>query len=87
MYKPIQDRIVIKEKDLLDIKSEVILLETYNSKNVNKTGEVLAIGDLVENIKVGDNVLFTSFNPNKIQDGEDTLYIMRESDILATIKE
>lgn len=87
MYKPIQDKVVIKEKDIVKNSGKIILLEKYNDNNVNKTGEVVAIGNLVECIKVGDNVLFTAFGPNMIQDGDDKLYIMREPDILAVIEE
>jgi len=66
--------------------------EAYKSAFIGEValvekGEVLAIGDAVEKIKVGDTVLFTVFGVDKIKLEDQDYYFIMEDDafILATL--
>jgi len=93
--RPLQDRVIIKEDSESKEKktlSGIIIPITVNEDKGSKRGEVIAVGPgRVEDgkllplvVKEGDKVLFQW--GDQIKFGEDELYIVRESEILAIIK-
>lgn len=87
--KPTDDRVVIRpEEAITKTASGIIIPDTAKEKP--KKGEVLAIGDEVENLKVGDIVLYGKFAGSEIdckddQNAKDTVLIMRRTDVLSVI--
>ena len=92
--KPLGDRIVVKREDAEEKTSGGILLPD-NAKNKPQRGTVLAVGTgkMLKDgsrrglqVKVGDNVLFTTWAGDEYKDRSgDQILLMREEDILAVI--
>jgi len=93
--KPLADRVLIKEDTLSKEKktaSGIIIPISAQEDKGSKRGEVVAVGQgrieegkLIEvSVKTGDIVLF-QWGDKIIVDGEE-YYIVKESEILATIK-
>src|SRR3989344_5474715 len=97
---PLGDRVLIKpftEEDLRkgDKKSSLkLILPESMTKEKSAQGKVLAIGEgrMVEGklqpirLKIGDTVIFSKYGYDEVeQDGEE-LYLLKEDQILAVIK-
>ena len=93
--KPLQDRVLIREHtDDKEKKtsSGIIIPAGTNEDKAGKRGEVVAVGPgrhedgklVTLSVKVGDKVIFQWGDKVSI-DGED-YYVVRESEVLATIK-
>ncbi|GIX30673.1 MAG: 10 kDa chaperonin 3 [Porticoccaceae bacterium] len=93
--KPLYDRVVVRRIDAEQkSKGGIIIPDTAKEKPTQ--GEVIAVGEgaLLDDgtlrplrVKVGDRVLFAKYAGTEIEQGDDTLLVMRESDILAVIEE
>jgi len=92
--RPLADKILIKRVEAENItKGGIVLPDTAKEKP--RRGKVVSLGDgkLLESgkraefqVKVGDEVLFSSYGGTEIKvDGEELL-IMEESDILAVLR-
>ncbi len=51
-----------------------------------KIAKVLAVGKEVNSIKVGDRIVYKSYSETEIKVGSDDFVIVREKDVLATVK-
>ena len=81
MLKPMGDRLLVKTaKREEQTKSGIYL--PIGIEERTREGEVMAVG-VVDNIKVGDIVVFVKYAGTNIQDENEDLIILRESDILA----
>jgi len=95
MLKPLYDKIVVRRKEANE-KSAGGLIIPENAKEQPREGIVEAVGcglrlqdgTLCEmKIRVGDVVLFTSYGGTEVEVNGETLLIMSENDVLATIVE
>jgi chaperonin GroES len=86
--KPLDDRVVIETKDVVEQNvGGIIIPDTAKEKPM--IGEVIAVGtdeDLQELVKVGDKILYGKYGGTEV-DIEDKKYlIVSRSDILAIIE-
>jgi chaperonin GroES len=92
--KPLGDRVVIEREEAKDrTAGGIVLPET--AKDKPQKGKVLAVGDgrITKDgkrrelqVKVGDQVLFTSYAGDEFKIlGDQKVLLMREDDILAVI--
>ncbi|MCF6148254.1 MAG: co-chaperone GroES [Candidatus Kuenenia sp.] len=92
--RPLDDRVVVEPMEAEEkTKGGIVLPETAKEKPIK--GKIIAVGEgkLLENgkraemlVKVGDIVLYGKYAGTEVTvDGKEYL-IMRESDILATVK-
>ncbi len=51
-----------------------------------RVAKVLAVGKAVNSLKVGDRIVYKSYSETEIKIGSDEFVIVREKDILATVK-
>ena len=81
MIKVIGNRVLIEEI-VEDIKSEsgIILGETKTS--ANRVGKVISIGNLVEEIKINDKVMFDGHRVAPLNLDGKTYLIMEESNVI-----
>jgi len=93
--QPLADRIIVKPLEAQEkTKGGIVLPDTAKEKP--QEGEIIAVGKgkVLENgsvqaleVKVGDKVLYGKYSGTEITTREgETLLIMREEDILATVK-
>ncbi len=56
------------------------------AKEKPKTSTVVAVGKDVKAVKVGDRILFKSYSSTDVKLGSDEYILVKEEDILATVK-
>lgn len=78
-FTPLHDKIIVKRKELEEIVSQAGIVTPVQAQERPQEGTVLAIGPKVEDVKVGDTILFGKHDgqENKIE-GQAVL-VMRES--------
>ena len=81
MIKVLGTRVLVEEV-VEDIKSEsgIILGDTKTSPQ--KIGKVISVGNLVEEIKVNDKVMFDSYNSFSIDFDGKSYLIMEENNVI-----
>ena len=91
--KPLADRVLIKPLEPAEMKKGGIIIPD-TAKEKPQEGEVMEVGPgrtedgklIPLEVKKGDRILYGKYSGTEVSiDGEERL-IMRESDILATIK-
>ena len=82
--KPLSDYVVAKAEQA-ETKTASGLYLPQNAQEKPKTVKVVAIGKDVEQIKVGDRVVYKSFSATEVKVGKDGYVIIKEEDILATV--
>lgn len=56
------------------------------AKEKPKTSKVVAIGKEVKQVKVGDRIVYKSYSNTDVKVGKDEYILIKEEDILATVK-
>ena len=92
--QPLGDRVVIERAESEQrTAGGIVLPDTAKEKPTR--GKVISVGDgrmlkdgkkVPLQVKVGDQVLFTSYSGEQFKLGEQELLLMREEDILAVFK-
>src|SRR5437660_362036 len=91
--KPLADRVLVRALEESEVKRGGIIIPD-TAKEKPQEGEVIAVGPgrqtdkgerVVPEVKQGDRVLFGKYSGTEVTVGEETLLIMRESDILAVL--
>lgn len=83
--QPLGDYVVaVGEEAATKTASGIYLPE--NAQEKPKTLKVVGIGKAVSQIKVGDRVVCKDFGTTKVKVGKDEYVLVREEDILATVK-
>lgn len=73
--KPLHDKILVEPYTPIKITKSGILLVRLN-ENIPDKGKVIAIGDKVKEVKVGDEIIFHKLGYlKKINDGKELLII------------
>ena len=92
--KPLEDRVVVKPLEAEDVTSGGIVLPD-SAKEKPQRGKIVAVGDgkilddgtrRAMTVKKGDEVLFGKYSGTEIELDDETVVIMRESDLLAKIE-
>lgn len=83
--QPLADRIVIKKIEA-EAKSAAGILLPDSAKEQPQSGQVLAVGKDVSEVKVGDQVLYAKYGPAEVKVESQELLIVKEEDILAVVK-
>lgn len=84
--QPLADRIVAKSLEP-ETKTATGLYIPDTAKEKPQTGEVLAVGKDVKEVKVGDQILYAKYGPSEVKvDGKDLL-LLKEEDVLAVVKQ
>lgn len=82
--RPLLDHLIVKA--IPHVESNSIILPETASKERNEQGEVLAIGDVVTGVNVGDRILFRKYAPDEIEFDGEKLLVLTKGDIIAVIE-
>jgi chaperonin GroES len=86
--KPLGKRILAKKLEPEERKTAggIVLPDTVKNEKVVRA-EVLAIGtDEKFEVKVGDEIIVGSFAGTELEQGEDKLILVKETDVLAIVE-
>lgn len=84
--KPVGDRVAIRIDAIKEETDSGIVLAPSNQEKQN-TGEVVSVGLEVEDINVGDRVLFPEYAGTTLVYNEEQLLIINAKECLAVLKE
>ena len=83
--QPMADNIVAQtEKPEKKTASGLYLPESAQEKS--KIAKVVAVGAATREVKVGDRIIYKSFSPTEVSVGKEEYIIVKEEDVLATVK-
>ncbi len=57
-----------------------------NAQEKPKVAKVVAVGKATQQIKVGDRIIYKSYSTTEVKMGSDEYLLIKEEDILATVK-
>ena len=83
IIKPLGKRVLIKQVEQEEVTKSGIVLPGTTSKEKPITGEVLAVGKEVEDVKAGDKVIFEKYSGTEVKDGDDSFLILDIDNVLA----
>ena len=83
IIKPLGKRVLIKQVEQEEDTKSGIVLPGTASKEKPITGEVLAVGKDVEDVKAGDKVIFEKYTGTEVKDGDDSFLILDIDNVLA----
>jgi chaperonin 10 Kd subunit len=86
IIKPLGERVLIKQTEQEEVTKSGIVLPGIATKEKPIIGEVLAIGAKVEDIKVGNKVIFEKYSGTEIKDGEESYLILEKDNVLAIVQ-
>ena len=83
IIKPLGKRVLIKQVEQEEVTKSGIVLPGTASKEKPITGEVLAVGKDVEDVKAGDKVIFEKYTGTEVKDGDDSFLILDKENVLS----
>ena len=83
--QPLADYVVAQQEAAEErTASGLYLMEKSQEKP--KVAKVLAVGKNVKEVKVGDKIVYKSYSTTEVKIGKDEYFLVKEEDILATVK-
>ena len=83
IIKPLGKRVLIKQVEQEEVTKSGIVLPGTASKEKPITGEVLAVGKEVEDVKAGDKLIFEKYSGTEVKDGDNSFLILDIDNVLA----
>ena len=84
--QPLADYVVAQGEEP-ETKTASGLYLPEKSAEKPKVAKVLAVGKEVKQLKVGDRIVYKSYSTTEVKLGADEYILVKEEDILATIKQ
>lgn len=88
-FKAYKNKILIKETDQ-DIDKSLIIKFASDKKRTYIRGIIISVGDEIEHLKEGDEVIFTSMSTklktSLIEGNDDGIYVVEEDAVYCKIK-
>mgnify|MGYP003546085437 FL=1 len=82
---PLGDNIVAQAEEAVSKTASGLYIPEGASEKP-KTAKVVAVGKLVKELKVGDRIVYKSYSNTDVKVGKDMYIIVKEEDVLATVK-
>jgi len=83
--QPLADYLVAEQEEA-ESKTASGLFLPDNAKEKPKVAKVLAVGKAVKQVKAGDRIIYKSYSPTEIKIGTKEYMLVKEEDVLATVK-
>lgn len=86
--RPIGERVLVKPVKVEEKTASGIILPGVGDKERPNMAEVIAIGkgEKLEDIKVGEKVVYSKFSGTEIKDGDEKYLVLNIEDILAIVE-
>ncbi len=84
--KPLGKRVLVKQIEQEEITKSGIVLPGTVSKEKPITGEVLAVGRKIEDIKPGERIIYEKYTGTEVKDGEEVYLILDIDNVLGIIE-
>lgn len=86
--RPIGERVLVKLVKVEEKTASGIILPGAGEKERPNIAEVIAVGkgEKLEDIKVGERVVYSKFSGTEIKDGEEKYIVLNIEDVLAVIE-
>lgn len=86
IIKPLGKRVLIQEVKQEEVTKSGIVLPGMASKEKPITGEILAIGNEVSEVKVGEKVIYEKYTGTEVKDGDVEYLLIDMKNILAVVE-
>lgn len=86
IIKPLGKRVLIQEVKQEEVTKSGIVLPGTASKEKPITGEVLAVGNEVSEVKVGEKVIYEKYTGTEVKDGDVEYLLIDMKNILAVVE-
>lgn len=83
--QPLADYVVAQQEEASNKTASGLYLPE-NAQEKPKTAKILAVGKDVRQLKVGDKIIYKSYSTTEIKLGADDYILVKEEDVLATVK-
>ena len=83
--QPLADYVVAQAEEA-EAKTASGLYLPDAAKEKPKTAKVLAVGKDVQQVRVGERILYKSYSTTDVKVGNEDYILVKEEDILATVK-
>ena len=83
--QPLADYVVATAEEA-SVKTASGLFLPSSSQEKPKTAKVVATGPLAKQVKVGERIIYKSYSTTEVKVGKDNYILVKEEDILATVK-
>lgn len=86
--RPIGERVLVKPVKVEEKTASGIILPGAGEKERPNIAEVIAVGkgEKLEDIKVGERVVYSKLSGTEIKDGEEKYIVLNIEDVLAVIE-
>lgn len=86
IIKPLGERILIQEVKQEEVTKSGIVLPGTASKEKPIIGEVLAVGNDVSEVKVGEKVIYEKYTGTEVKDGDVEYLLIDMKNVLAIVE-
>ncbi len=86
IIKPLGERILIQEVKQEEVTKSGIVLPGTASKEKPIIGEVLAVGDDVSEVKLGEKVIYEKYTGTEVKDGDVEYLLIDMKNVLAIVE-
>ena len=83
--QPLADFVVAKAEEAQSKTASGLYIPDA-AKEKPKVAKVLAVGKEVKQVKTGDRIIYKSYSTTEVKLGSDEYILVKEEDILATVK-
>ena len=83
--QPLADYVVAEAEEAASKTASGLFLPD-NAQEKPKTAKVLAVGKDIKQVKVGDRIIYKSYSTTEVKVGSDEYILVKEEDVLATVK-
>lgn len=77
---------VVAENEKAEERTASGLYLPNQAQEKPKTAKILAVGKQVRDLKVGDRIIYKSYSATEVKVGSDNYLLVKEEDVLATVK-
>lgn len=77
---------VVAQQEVAEAKTASGLYLPNNAQEKPKVAKVVAVGKDVQQLKVGDRILYKSYSTTDVKVGSEDYILVKEEDVLATVK-